>query len=48
MEMTVGNGKFVDRKGSDGHRENLIIHFKGLKKTLLQEGVQELTFLNTS
>ena len=48
VEMTVGNGKFVDRKGSDGHRENLIIHFKGLKKTLLQEGVQELTFLNTS
>ena len=48
MEMTVGTGKLVDRKSSDVHRENLIIHFKGLKKTLLQEGVQKLTFLNTS
>lgn len=46
--MTVGSSKLVDRKGSDVHREHLIIHFKGLKKTLLQEGVQELTFLNTS
>lgn len=38
--MTVGTDKLVDRKGSDVRRENLIIHFKGLKKTLLQECYQ--------
>jgi len=32
VEMTVGTGKFVDRKGSDGHRENLIIHLRSWRK----------------
>ena len=40
MEMTVGTDKLADWKGSDVHRENLIIHIKGLKKTLLQECYQ--------
>jgi len=40
VEMTVGTDKLVDRRGSDVHRKNLIVHFKGLKITLLQECYQ--------
>jgi len=43
VEMTVGTDKLVDRKGSDVHRENSIIHFRRLKKTLLQECYQSWT-----
>jgi hypothetical protein len=35
--MIEGTGKLLDRKGSDVHRENLVICFKVLKKILVQE-----------
>jgi len=46
VEMTVGTDKLVDKKGSVIPREIWLSILRGWRKHL-QEGVQELTFLNT-